>query len=136
MLTGVLLVVAAGCELGTRRPMREQTRPYDLVPQSGYLADGPTVAPDYAVPAPSDDAEAAFDEAAYRAAIQKDLVRINALLTENDRLRQELATTTAALNEARDDIERLSTRIVELSEQLERAEARAARRESTNDTAK
>jgi chromosome segregation ATPase len=130
LLVGVLLVVAAGCQIGTRRPLREQTRPYDLVPQSGYLADGPTVAADYAVPAPTETSEAAFDEATYRAAIQKDLVRINALLTENERLRQELAATTAALEEATDNIEQLMRRIDERGEKLERAEARAARRDS------
>ena len=121
MLIGVLLVVAAGCQIGTRRPLRDQARPYDLVPQSGYLADGPTVAADYAVPAPMDTS-------------QKDLVRINALLTENNRLRQELAATTAALHEANDGIEQLTQRVVELDEKLERAEARAARRDRAKKT--
>jgi len=117
----------AGCQLGTRQPVREQTRPYDLVPQSGYLVNGPTVSPDYAAPAPSDE-NAEYDRATYRAAIQKDLLRINTLLTENDRLRQELAATIMALNEAHDEIERLGKTISALDAKLERAEARAARR--------
>jgi chromosome segregation ATPase len=124
----LLLAGAMGCQLGTRTPPREQTRPYDLVPQSGYLAEGPTVSPDYAAPTGPNGDEAAFDEAAYRAAIQKDLVRINALLTENDRLRQELAATTLALEAARDEVSALRETITKLEAKLARAEARASRR--------
>jgi hypothetical protein len=123
----VILVVACGCELGTRTPAREQVRPYDLAPQSGYLAEGPTVSPDYAVPAATEGAEPTYDEAAYRAAIQKDLLRINELMTDNDRLRQELAAATSALDEANGQIERLRETVAALEEKLERAEARAAR---------
>ena len=124
------LVVAAGCHVGSRQPPREQVRPYDLVPQSGYLTDGSTVAPDYAAPQPSNEAgdELQFDEAAYRAAIQKDLVRINALLTENERLRQELAVSQATLDDARDEIEQLRETVSALEAKLALAEERAARR--------
>ena len=124
------LVMAAGCQIGSRQPPREQVRPYDLVPQSGYLTDGSTVAPDYAAPLPPDagDEEPRFDEAAYRAAIQKDLVRINVLLSENERLRQELAVAQAALNEARDEIEQLRETVAGLEAKLVLAEERAARR--------
>jgi hypothetical protein len=129
LVTGAL-AAATGCELGSRQPPREQVRPYDLAPQSGYLTDGSTVAADYAVPVPGDEAgsDAQFDEAAYRAAIQKDLLRINALLTENERLRQELAVAQAALEDARDEIEQLDEAVTALEAKLERAEERAARR--------
>lgn len=124
------LAAALGCQVGSRQPPREQVRPYDLVPQSGYLTDGSTVAADYAVPAPGDEAggDARFDEAAYRAAIQKDLVRINALLAENERLRQELAVAQGALDDARDEIEQLGETVTELEAKLALAEERAARR--------
>jgi chromosome segregation ATPase len=138
----VLTVTAcamSGCELGSRRPSRDEVRPYDLVPQSGYLAEGPTDAADYAVPASAETSDE-FDEAAYRAAIQKDLVRINALLTENERLRQELAATTIALTDARADIDTLGRRIAALEEKLaqtqeklKQAEAKAARRSRSNE---
>jgi hypothetical protein len=124
----VLLVVAMGCQFGTRRPTREQTRPYDLAPQSGYLADGPTVHPDYAAPTELEDEDARFNEASYRAAIQKDLVRIDALMTENDRLRQELAATTLDLEATRDEVCALRETIARLEAKLTRAEERAARR--------
>jgi septal ring factor EnvC (AmiA/AmiB activator) len=124
----VLLAAAMGCQLGTRKPVREQTRPYDLAPQSGYLAEGSTVNADYAAPAESKDKEARFDEASYRAAIQKDLVRINALMAENDRLRQELAATTLTLEAARDEVNALRETIARLEAKLARAEERAARR--------
>ncbi len=129
LVTG-LLVVAVGCQLGSRRPPREQVRPYDLAPQSGYLTDGSTVAPDYAASGTPDegDGEPRFDEVAYRAAIQKDLLRINALLTENERLRQELAVAQAALNEACDEIEQLRETVAGLEAKLVVAEKRAARR--------
>ena len=124
------LIAAAGCQLGSRQPPREQVRPYDLVPQSGYLTDGSTVSPDYAAPLPAGEAgeDARFDEAAYRAAIQKDLVRIDALLTDNERLRQELAVAQAALDDARDEIEQLRETMSGLEAKLARAEERAARR--------
>jgi len=122
-----ILVVAVGCQWGRRTPPREQERPYDLVPQSGYLAEGTTVSPEYA-PMPSEDDGVEYDEAAYREAIRKDLVRINALLTENDRLRQELVVATVSLNEARDEIERLRERVAALEAELEQALARAERR--------
>ena len=124
------LTLAIGCQLGSRQPPREQVRSYDLVPQSGYLADGSTVTPDYAAPPAVGEAgdEARFDEAAYRAAIQKDLVRINALLTENERLRQELASAQAALNDARDEIDLLCESVTALEAKLALAEERAARR--------
>jgi BMFP domain-containing protein YqiC len=118
--------IGAGCELASRRPSRDEVRSYDLAPQSGYLADGPTDAADYAVPT-SPEAGEAFDEATYRAAIQKDLARINALLTENERLRQELAAVQSALTEARGEMDTLRGRIAALEEKLARAEARAAR---------
>jgi len=121
-----VLVMATGCQWGTRTPPREQTQPYDLVPQSGYLADGPTVSPEYA-PGPSAEGEVEYDQAAYRETIRKDLVRINALLTENDRLRQELAVAQATLAHAHDEIENLLGKIAELEAALERAEARTAR---------
>jgi len=122
-----VLMTTIGCQWGTRTPPRDQTRPYDLVPQSGYLAEGPTVSPEYA-PAPPAEGEVEYDEAAYREAIRKDLVRINALLSENDRLRQELAVAQASLAGARDQVENLLGKIAELEAALERAEARAARR--------
>jgi hypothetical protein len=122
-----ILVVACGCELGTRTPAREQVQPYDLAPQSGYLAEGPTVSPDYAVPAAAEGGEAEYDEAAYRAAIQKDLARINGLMTDNDQLRQELAAAKSALDGANGEIEQLRETVAALKAKLERAEARAAR---------
>ena len=125
-----VLVMATGCQWGTRTPPREQTQPYDLVPQSGYLADGPTVSPEYA-PGPSAEGEVEYDQAAYRETIRKDLVRINALLTENDRLRQELAITRTDLVGARDEIKNLLGKISELEAALERAEARDAPRAKT-----
>ncbi len=128
MLIAAMLVAMMGCRFGTRTPTREQTRPYDLVPQSGYLADGPTVSPDYAAPPASEDDDSGTNEAAYRAAIQKDLVRINVLLTENERLRQELAATKLMLDEARDEIEKLRKAITTLEAKLERVKARAKRR--------
>ncbi|MBN1917967.1 MAG: hypothetical protein JW889_08675 [Verrucomicrobia bacterium] len=124
-----LTVVTAGCELGSRRPSRDEVRPYDLVPQSGYLAEGPTDGADYAVPASTETSDE-FDEAAYRAAIQKDLVRINMLLTENERLRRELAATQSALTQEHDDNDALRERIAALEKQLAKAQAeiKAARR--------
>jgi len=128
-----ILVAASGCGLGTQTPPRDQVRPYDLVPQSGYLAEGPTVRADYEAPSAADGDgveydevvydEVVYDETAYRAAIRKDLARIGALLAENEELRQELAVAKTALNEARDEIEVLRRDIA----RLERAEARAAR---------
>jgi len=127
VVLAAVTVATAGCELTSRRPSRDEVRPYDLVPQSGYLAEGPTDAADYAVPA-SPETTDEFDEAAYRAAIQKDLARINALLTENERLRQELAATQSALAAAHDDIDTLRGQIAALEKKLAEAKAEAARR--------
>jgi len=126
-LVAVILVAVSGCRLGSRTPAREKVRSYDLAPQSGYLAEGPTVSPDYAAPA-SDQDYAGYDEAAYRAAIQRDLVRINGLMADNDQLRQDLAASQATLNEARDAIQELQKKITTLEARVERAESRAERR--------
>ena len=128
-LATLMMIVAAGCRLGSRTPARERVRRYDLAPQSGYLAEGPTVTPDYAVPPPSGEAEARFDEATYRATIQRDLVRINGLLDQNDRLREELAAAQAAFEAARGEIEKLGEKIAALEAARELARARIVRAE-------
>jgi len=126
----LMMIVASGCRLGSKTPARDRVRRYDMVPQSGYLAEGPTVTPDYAAPPPSGEAEARFDEATYRATIQRDLMRINGLLDDNDRMRQELAAAQAALVTALGEIEKLGEKITALEAARELARARAVSAEA------